>query len=104
MAAGTDDFLTKPFDPGEPLARIGVGRRTSDLHREIDGKNKLLEEMAHTDPLTALPNRRASEEWPRRQLRGAARHIYSLGVGRADLDSFKKINDRYGHDAGYAGF
>lgn len=100
LAAGADDYLTKPFDRGEFLARIGVGRRTIDLHREIDGKNKLLEEMAHTDPLTGLPNRRALEEWAGRQMRGAARHGYTLWVVHADLDSFKNINDTYGHEAG----
>ena len=100
LAAGADDYLTKPFDPGELLARIGVGRRTIGLHREIDAKNKLLDEMAHTDSLTGLPNRRAIEEWGVRQLRGAARHGFSLWVVHADLDSFKNINDSYGHEAG----
>jgi two-component system cell cycle response regulator len=100
LAAGADDYLTKPFDPGELLARIGVGRRTIGLHREIDAKNKLLEEMAHTDPLTRLPNRRAIEDWAARQLRGAARHGFPLWVVQADLDSFKNINDNHGHDAG----
>lgn len=100
LSSGADDYLTKPFDRGELLARIGVGRRTIDLHREIDSKNKLLEAMAHTDPLTGLPNRRAIEEWAERQLRGAARHGYSLWAVHADLDSFKTINDSYGHEAG----
>jgi two-component system, cell cycle response regulator len=102
LAAGADDYLTKPFDPGELLARIGVGRRTVELHREIDAKNRLLEEMAHTDDLTGLPNRRGLEDWAARQLRGAARHGFPFWVVLADLDSFKDINDSYGHDAGDA--
>jgi two-component system, cell cycle response regulator len=100
LSSGADDYLTKPFDRGELLARIGVGRRTIGLHREIDAKNKLLEEMAHTDPLTRLPNRRAIEEWAARQLRGAARHGFALWVVQADLDSFKNVNDNHGHGAG----
>jgi diguanylate cyclase (GGDEF)-like protein len=100
LAAGADDYLTKPFDPGELLARIGVGRRTIGLHREIDAQNKLLDLMAHTDSLTGLPNRRAIEEWAARQLRGAARHGFTVWVVHADLDNFKSINDSFGHDAG----
>jgi two-component system, cell cycle response regulator len=100
LAAGADDYLTKPFDSSELRARIGVGRRIIGLHREIDAKNKLLMEMAHTDALTGLPNRRAIEAWAARQLRGAGRHGFPLWVVHADLDHFKAINDTYGHDAG----
>src|SRR3984893_17748631 len=102
LAAGADDYLTKPFDPGELLARIGVGRRIIDLHRQIDAKNKLLEDLAHRDALTGLPNRRAIEDWAARQLRGAARHGFSYWVVLADLDSFKSVNDTYGHIGGDA--
>ncbi len=100
LAAGADDYLTKPFDPGELCARIGVGRRIICLQRDIEAKNLLLQEAARTDSLTGLPNRRAIEEWAERQIRGATRHGYPLWVILADLDSFKNVNDSYGHDAG----
>jgi two-component system, cell cycle response regulator len=100
LQAGADDYLTKPFDPGEMLARMEVGRRIIDLNRELAAKSLKLEEAARTDPLTGLPNRRAIEEWASKQLRGAARHGFSLWVVVGDIDNFKRINDTFGHDAG----
>lgn len=102
LDAGADDYLTKPFHAGELLARVAVGRRIADLHREISHKNRLLEELALTDALTGLPNRRAVEQWATRELRGAARHGFPVWVVMADLDHFKGVNDDYGHEAGDA--
>jgi len=100
LAAGADDYLTKPFHSGELLARVGVGRRVSELHHQIQAKNLLLEELSLTDPLTGLPNRRAIEAWANREISGALRHGFPFWVVMADLDHFKLVNDTHGHEAG----
>jgi len=102
LAAGADDYLTKPFRAEELLARVEVGRRWLELQRQLEAKNRLLEELALTDALTGLPNRRAIEDWAEHQLAAAARHGFSFWVALIDLDDFKTVNDKHGHAAGDA--
>jgi two-component system cell cycle response regulator len=102
LQAGADEYLTKPFHAEELLARAEVGQRIVGLHRQLEEKDRLLEQLALTDALTGLPNRRAIEHWGAQQLSGAIRHDFHLCVVQADLDQFKAINDTYGHDAGDA--
>jgi diguanylate cyclase (GGDEF)-like protein len=102
LAAGADDYLTKPFDAEELRARVGVGRRVIEMHREIEAKTKALALDARTDALTGLPNRRAVEEWAVKQVSGAVRHGYPIWVVLADLDSYKPATDLFGRAAGDA--
>ena len=100
LSSGADDYLTKPFHTEELLARVKVGLRLLDLHRQLEEKNRLLEHFALTDSLTGLPNRRAIESWAVHELPAAMRHGFSLWVVVIDLDHFKRVNDAHGHDAG----
>ncbi len=93
LEAGADDYIVKPFEPAELLSRIRVGMRIISLEQR-------LKELATTDPLTKVLNRRAILERLREELDCAQREGHGVGVILLDIDHFKAVNDRYGHLAG----
>jgi diguanylate cyclase (GGDEF)-like protein len=93
LEAGADEFVSKPIDPNELLARLRSGQRVLDLERK-------LHEAARSDPLTGIPTRRAFYEHFEREFARARRYRLPLSCVMLDVDFFKKINDVHGHPAG----
>ena len=73
-----------------------VAERTAELTRA----NEELQRMAVTDPLTGVSNRRALIARLQAEIARAQRYGHPLGLIMADIDHFKQVNDRYGHDTG----
>jgi diguanylate cyclase len=74
-----------------------VAQRTKELeesNHELEQKNKMLERLALTDPLTALPNRRAMDRLAEKEMRRRDRYHNTLALGIIDVDHFKEINAR----------
>jgi diguanylate cyclase (GGDEF)-like protein len=78
----------------------GAARQSAEIAHERAELMATLAEVARTDDLTGLPNRRAWDEALDRELARAKRDGTPLAVGLADLDRFKHYNDDFGHQAG----
>jgi len=102
LDAGANDYIAKPYDPGELRARIGVGMRMLELQADLARVRDELAFQATHDALTGLPNRRAVLEALEREVSRAAREKGALSLGVCDLDHFKTVNDTWGHPAGDA--
>lgn len=97
LSLGAHDYLKKPCDQAELLARVAAALRQSAREQSLASRAQELAELSTTDPLTGLPNRRGLE-----QLLGGISHGRALGVLLADIDHFKTVNDNEGHIVGDA--
>jgi diguanylate cyclase (GGDEF)-like protein len=100
LEQGACDYVTKPFDAGELVARVRVQLKIKALQDELKRSNELLKELSNTDPLTSLSNRRFLMETLEREFLRASRKNDPLSLVLVDIDHFKKVNDTYGHQEG----
>jgi len=107
IEAGADDFISKPFNRLELLARVRSLLRVKFLHDQLQEKVTQLElakeslrEMAVTDGLTKLHNYRYFRDYLDQEIRRAARHHFFVSLVMVDIDFFKHYNDQHGHPAG----
>ena len=112
--AGANDYMTKPINPKVLGARLSAGQRVVQLQEELEFEreqlhkfsselalsNQRLQQLALTDALTELPNRRFANEHLERQWSMAQRNNTPLSCMMVDIDYFKQVNDTYGHRVG----
>ena len=112
--AGVDDYLPKPINPKVLAARLRAAQRIVSLQEameedrlqlrqfadELALSNQRLQEMALTDVLTGLPNRRHGIERLEQEWAIATRSNRPVCCMMVDIDRFKSINDTYGHQFG----
>lgn len=77
-----------------------LSRELSMKNRELAAANQKINELARTDGLTGIANRRYFQERYEEAFSLAQRNALPLSVVMMDLDYFKNVNDTYGHDAG----
>ncbi len=100
LGLGASDYLRKPFETSELLARVEAALKVKRLQDQLREQNRELARLTMTDTLTGAFNRRHLDESIVAVCRAAHRHGDLVGVLMIDVDHFKVVNDRYGHQAG----
>ena len=102
LRLGAHDYLRKPFETNELMARVSAALRTKWLQDELRARNAELDRVSRIDMLTNIYNRRHLDEHLRAVISAARRHDRTVGVLIVDIDHFKNVNDEHGHLAGDA--
>jgi two-component system cell cycle response regulator len=100
LEIGVNDFLLRPIDKNELHARVRTQVRKKRYTERLRDNVQMSIEMAITDPLTGLYNRRYMENHLSSLVEQAAARGKPLTALVLDIDYFKAINDSHGHDAG----
>lgn len=100
IRGGAHDYLKKPFEPAELLARVGSAVHVKQLRDQLWERNAELDRISRTDSLTGLFNRWHLQEELARLRRTAQRYQEPIAIILFDIDHFKHVNDHYGHPAG----
>jgi two-component system cell cycle response regulator len=100
LEMGVNDYLTRPVDRNELIARTRTQLRKKRYADRLRENVYLSVEMAVTDQLTGLHNRRYLTRHLETLLKNNAENTKRLAILIIDVDFFKSINDTYGHDIG----